>query len=476
MTYDADSDTDGRSSQRFSSQSERGSDSEALSSRRTRSRSRYSSRSAGPERNSPNVLNLTDLLSLIRLSFLILRIPVTTADMCDWIESGELLYYHAARAVPLAMRARLPATLQQQLDGPSQLHRPAHFHKNLLALVNTFHSDFGMLMPPVNYALVLHRWVQLLAIPLEAQVAALRLARMLRVDFHYVSASSDAIVLPNKSLRFPEVRLMTVLIVATKLLFPFDKIRRVPESSNHFAALKMDWERWQDIQKDSSISDEGNANSRNDAKLSFVEAYNMTENDALALHGDRLDDYIEWCATHLASEELRDRTQAQRDDAVFRTALFETFPMRDKTFATASAGHVLRPSENRPADLGERDRTGEGAAEPPAMAPQSSLEQIQATLQPEKIVNATTTAQHKTGRGGRRIRSDDNNGSHSEHNTVPRPGSSYISHKTSRELEGPLRTLYQIAAPLAGCTLDELVAAVFKVEMLMIKADKAMSK
>ena len=176
VTEDSETDTEAASSRMFSSQSEgeSGTDAETAISARRRQASRK--KDGGP--------GLTDILCLIHVGIMLLRIPLTIADLHRWINSGQLLFYRAGKELPLTMRDRLPGHFQEMLQ-PQDLVAADALHRCTLELLSTLNVDFGMSPPSLNHPLILYRWVKELCLPLEIYVAVQRIARLLHTDFAY---------------------------------------------------------------------------------------------------------------------------------------------------------------------------------------------------------------------------------------------------------------------------------------------------
>lgn len=426
VSNDHDIDTDAQSSRMFSSQSEgeSGTDADTVTSRRS-----------ATLRKQPQNPKLTELLSLIYVGILLLRIPITAADMHKWVNDGDLLYYRAAREVPLSMRDRLPGHLQEPLE-PQDLLRSESVHRRILDLLTSLDADFGMQAPPLNHPLVLYRWVKALQLPLEVYVIAQRLARLLQLDFRY---SVDAKAWSSVSLRYPEVRLMALVVIATKLLFPFDDAKRYPTSASDAGALRMDWDAWQQVQDCGSDANDDNGHgssivSRDESShLTYQDAFTMTESQSLDLADDRLDEYLDWYEGNIASEEVRERGRAGRD-AEFRRALFRVFP-----------AHNEREGEcKEPRAWAEITDAGTTSA--------VKVIQVQAALRPQRIVAE--------------VEADD----------VPRTGSSYIQYRAVEELNGATKTFHEKAAQLAGYPLHGLLRAVFAIERRLLPLEKDLKK
>lgn len=411
MSYDSETETEGHS-EFFSSQSE-GATSASEASHRSRRRSRAKTD------GSPSLL---ETLCLCYTGLLLLREPVTIAEMYGWVNDGELLYYRAGKEVPRNMRERLPATYQALLE-PQPLGKPQKLRDGTLGLLATLNSEFGMAVPPINHPLILYRWVRQLALPIEIFAATQRLARVLSLDFSFKLSgkpgSKDAV------LRDPAARLMAVVVVATKLLFPLDGMKRYPRSTRDMSALALDWVSWAEPQ--TKASDEQPSSK----VLSYDEMMDFSQPEMLRAADDQLDQYMDWFEQNVASEDTREHGKAG-NDADFRRTLFQLFPAgRDSVQSTTVPITTLNQ---------QRDIT-------------DKLRQTQSALKPRRIVD------HTAGTG-----------------QVNRTGSFYRRYKTIEDLDGPVKPLYERAARLAGLSLSSMTRAVILMERTMQKHEERLRK
>ncbi|CAK4033932.1 RNA polymerase I-specific transcription initiation factor rrn7 [Lecanosticta acicola] len=413
VTEDSETETEAASFRMFSSQSEGGSgtDGETAASVRRRQASR----------KKPHGPGLTDLICLIYVGIILLRIPLTIADLHKWINSGDLLFYSAAKELPLTMRDRLPGHLQEMLQ-PQNLVAGEVLHRNALELLRSLSTDFGMSAPPLNQPLILYRWVKELSLPLEIYVATQRLGRLLDADFSY---TLDAKTRANMSLRCPEIRLMALVVIATKLLFPFDDLKRYPTSSRDLAALHMDWPLWVKLQNHGS---QGTPSQDGNPHVTFEDAFKMTEAESLDLADDRLDGYLDWYERNIASDEVRERGRAGRE-ADFRRALFRMFPAQNANNNTRA-----RP---------EIETGGKTSAD--------KLFEVQSSLRTKRIVREEAADE------------------------IPRPGSEHSLYRAEEDLEGPIKLFYAKCAEMAGFSLHGMVRAVFLMERRLMKLRKDLS-
>lgn len=416
-TYDSATDTETQRTEMFSSQSEGESGTGAMTPSSQRSSKTGRKKPAGP--------SLLDPICLQYIGSMLLKMPLTVADFCGWVNDGKLLYYRATKELPLSMRVHLPGHLQEQLE-PQTIISPDTIHHNIKDTFFSLQADFGMKAPPVNGPLVLYRWIQELSLPLEIFIAAQRLGTLLDLDYSY---NLDAKAGTNQSLRYPEIRLMALVVITTKLLFPFDDMRRYPESANDLNVLRMDWNLWAALQNNETTVSSDEPPSR---KLTFTDAFSMTQPDSMNLCEDSLDEYLDWCEENIASEEMRDRGRAGRD-ADFRRALFEWFP--------SSAPSRARHSPSR---IEKGDDDGKIA--------RHKILRIQQDLCLQRAVQGD----------GR----DD----------IPRAGVAHIQYRSTAELEGTSKLFYRKAAFIAGTSLHGMVRAVFMLERLMMKHEKLLRK
>lgn len=408
ISHESDAETDPRSSQVFSSQTE----SETLTGSQSQSSRRSRRKDAGPREETPN---LSEILNLCYIGMLLLRIPVTVADVHKWTKEGELLYYRASRELPLGMRARLPGPYQELLE-PQDLLQPQLIHQSIVEILTMLRMEFGMATPPINTPLILYKWIQDLALPLEVFVASQRLARILNIDGTFCAGGSNIV------LRYPEVRLMALVVIATKLLLPFDEIERHPQSITELSGLSMNWDEWVEAHKnaDKKIVDQ--------SQLNFEKAFNFTESNCTEAADETLDAYLDWYSDNIATEEVRERGQAGRD-ANFRRALFRMFPVH----SGQSAGTP------QPSDVAKNGL-------------ESKIRHVQSTLRPRRVEKTQTTKD------------------------APRSGCFYRRFRSVEDLSGPMKIFFEKAAMLAGLPLDGMVQAVFLTERRVQNHEEALRK
>ncbi|KMP05187.1 hypothetical protein CIRG_04868 [Coccidioides immitis RMSCC 2394] len=86
----------------------------------------------------------------------------------------------------------------------------------------------------------------------------------------------------------PEVQLMSLVIIAAKLLYPLDDIKRYPDSLQDPAAQIIDWEAWVETQKEFDLR------GKNTERLTRGCEIKVDESDVLQMTPAQLDDYMDW--------------------------------------------------------------------------------------------------------------------------------------------------------------------------------------
>jgi RNA polymerase I-specific transcription initiation factor RRN7 len=295
-----------------------------------------------------------------------------------------------------------------------------------------------------------------------------------------------------RRLRCPEIRLMALVVIATKLLFPWDGRPRFPQSATDLSALEMDWTEWARVQRAGRrLSGRSAETTASDGPLRFEDAFNMTEEQSLALADERLDEYLDWYQSNLASDEVRQRGRAGKD-AGFRKALFSMFPVPDlhaekkrtpmRTPVSAQTTQTQTEQTQQTQQTQQSSPSGRPRAAPEITSTSGTtsaaegVARVQAALRPRRIVAAVESR---------------------EPDHVPRFGSSYVQYRTVEELlllrsggdddddddddddeenEGEdhgttAMLFYEMAAELAGCELHSLVRAVFVMERRFMRLE-----
>lgn len=118
----------------------------------------------------------------------------------------------------------------------------------------------------------------------EIYPAVNRLQKLTGFTFQYPAIVKDKAT----HLLMPEVQLMSLVVVATKLLFPFDDVDRYPESAKEPTAQRVDWKVWTEAQKqfEARATEGGRIGKGNEILVNEKDVFNMT--------ASQLDEYMDW--------------------------------------------------------------------------------------------------------------------------------------------------------------------------------------
>lgn len=91
-----------------------------------------------------------------------------------------------------------------------------------------------------------------------------------------------------ESLQLPEIQMMVLIVMATKLLFPFDNIPRNPVTDMEPTAQGIDWQEWMRAQQqfESQKYQEG--------KIGVEKTIQVSEADISRMEPHQLDEYLDW--------------------------------------------------------------------------------------------------------------------------------------------------------------------------------------
>ena len=98
--------------------------------------------------------------------------------------------------------------------------------------------------------------------------------QLLKCDFSLASSTPHYTYLAEH----PEVKLMSLLVIAVKMLSPFDRIDRIPRTTSDPGLRRINWDKWNALRKG------GTKNKR--------QWQNVTEDDIMSMGLDDIQDYI----------------------------------------------------------------------------------------------------------------------------------------------------------------------------------------
>ena len=285
--------------------------------------------------------------------------------------------------------------------------QPQDLHSAISDLGNLYHRAFGLVLPPLNHEILLYRYITYLALPLEIFPAVQGLAQLTRSDFRY---SITKEIRRKQGSAFPEVELMSLLVVAVKLLYPADEVQRHPQSLHEPAAQQMDWiswkRRWQDLAKSSPRTG-----------LARGSEIDVRDTDVFKMSQQELGSYMNWYQKTWVKGP-----RPGSEDSVNKEIL-DMFPL-----------HSLEPS-GKLSSL-QREQELEGAATQRARSTTNSL------------------------KFQRPLKDDEADG---EAN-IKRPGEGYKSYRSEEELPDIAKVLFKAAAETACTSVENLILAVLQNE------------
>ncbi|KAJ5367648.1 hypothetical protein N7541_001589 [Penicillium brevicompactum] len=384
---------------------------------------------------------LIDAAGLCYLAALIMRVPICVNDFYEYVYRDlstslgtslglvdvssltrsprmiirqKLPYTRVLATVPSEMRERLPPELTGILE-VSRLPKIEHLHDAVQALTLFYQRRFDVALPPLNWPILLFRHIKRLALPIEVYDAVKALQSLLDITFEY--PKPKATVERKKSHHYPDVELIVLIVIATKLLFPFDDLKRYPTTSKEPAAQTMDWSQWALAQASFDSDSHFKENIGRDA------AIRVTDSDVLAMSADQLDHYMDWYA------------ESWLDTSRTPGRLAELFP--------------IQRGDNQPSSA-----TDPGLSTATTFAPDTMqkkldtlLHEVMQDIKPRRVIPEE---------------SDDHK----------RPGEVYRRYRWESQLNGAARTFYEIAATLAAVPLKTLVRAVTLTEYKIARNDE----
>ncbi|EBA27336.1 RNA polymerase I specific transcription initiation factor Rrn7, putative [Aspergillus fumigatus A1163] len=229
---------------------------------------------------------LIDTIGLCYLGCLLMRLPVTIGEFHRMLMREDFPFIRILRLIPREMRDKLPQEYIALLE-TTRLIKAEHLHKATLELSLLYHHKFGVQFPSLNTPAVLYRYIKRLALPVDVYPAVKRLQSLVGFRFEFPTT------VPGRSrpLHLPEVQLITLIVISTKLFFPFDDIKRYPVSTREPSAQVLDWKLWGQVQRhfDRRETAGGRIGKGNEILVTEKDVFDMTP--------AQLDEYMDWYET-----------------------------------------------------------------------------------------------------------------------------------------------------------------------------------
>jgi RNA polymerase I-specific transcription initiation factor RRN7 len=112
-----------------------------------------------------------------------------------------------------------------------------------------------------------------------------RFQQLLGFDFTFALSWKKS---SRKILKLPECQLLALIVVVTKLYFPFDGLRRFPTTASEPATQVIDWRLWAKAQKTHG------ERSSYDGGLGRGQEIRVKDSDVFRLTAQQIDGYMDW--------------------------------------------------------------------------------------------------------------------------------------------------------------------------------------
>ena len=238
-----------------------------------------------------------------------------------------------------------------------------------------------------------------------------QLAPLVSYDFSFSTSGSHYRISSH-----PEPQLLSLLIVAVKLCYPFGPLIRCPRSLTEPAALGVDWEEWAVIQQDGHSHPD--TRSRDEGKMA------IEDDDVFGMTKLQMDAYLNWYETTWLDEEAR-----ENDAKALPKQLLDMFP-------TDRPGGPADPGAASPSEGDKASTDGEAAL--------TKVQQVQRSMETRPVVL------------------DGEIDGHAEH--LRRPGSYYKRYRAVEDMPPDARAFFAAAARVVGLSLRSVVDAVYQAE------------
>ncbi|KAJ0422480.1 hypothetical protein BJY00DRAFT_77699 [Aspergillus carlsbadensis] len=344
---------------------------------------------------------LIDTLGLCYLATLLMRLPVRIADFHRLATRNDIPYYRVLNIIPRDMKEKLPQQYMALFETTSLL-KCEDLHTAVYDLVSYYRRQFEMQFPPLNAPALLYRLIRRLALPVDVYPATKTLQTLLGYTLEYPSRVSGK----RKHLDMPELQLVTLVVIATKLLFPFDGLQRHPTSTQEPAAQAINWKAWAELQQSFNKRDAAAG------RIGKGEEIFVIDTDVPTMNTKQLDEYMDWYES------------SWLDTSKEPGPLDSLFPLSSAT------------RETRPGTSTEEDNVED--------AIDAMLKKTSNFLQSRPVIGDTDE-------------------------DIPRPGSHYARYRTKSELPHSARVFYKIAAKVTGVPLQTLLHCVNQAEVQILK-------
>ncbi|KAJ5929098.1 RNA polymerase I-specific transcription initiation factor Rrn7 [Penicillium verhagenii] len=239
---------------------------------------------------------MPETVALCYLGAILMRLPICVYDLHRLVVRQDIPYLRVLRVVPLEIKRQLPPEFTKILT-VKKVPKLEVLHRALRDMALLYQRDFGIVLPPMNSPIILYRHIKRLAVPVDVYEIIKTLQRLLDFTFEYPDKLSDEKRID--AIQLPEIQMVVLIVIATKLFFPFDNISRHPATSLEPAAQGIDWQEWMRVQR------QFEPQKRTEGKIGKEKAIQITDSDVLGMESHQLDQYMDWYETNWLDDSRR---------------------------------------------------------------------------------------------------------------------------------------------------------------------------
>lgn len=289
---------------------------------------------------------LWDTISLVYLAALLIRYPISLSRIYSLIRSEELPFIRAIRFVPYEITSHLPSEYQLALDTLSIPQRP-DLQKAVYHFIQSATLTFDMEIPALNWKILLYEWTVELGLPLEIYNIVKSLYNILDYDFTYhlqhtrplQSGQADSRRIRRTPVAVPEFQLISLIVIATKLLYPFpllftseaapqDDVSNLSSEAlrcNSLTDLSLNWSTWHSCHK-----------SHTPPKPPAQKHIETTDRDVSNMSSEEMDQYMTWYQSTFSTPD----TILRQKKTDLEMSILDMFPVRALPTQTTTATAV----------------------------------------------------------------------------------------------------------------------------------------
>lgn len=358
---------------------------------------------------------LMESLALCYLAAMILRLPLSIGDLHQCAVREDVPLIRAVRLVPASLKRRLPAEYLNALDTVSPLQSD-HLRIAVHRLYQVYEHQFQLQIPSLNTPLLLHRYIRRLAIPVPVHWAVGKVAGILSMNLSFPATRRRR---RQKISDLPELALISLLVIAVKLYYPFNATDLSVDSTSHPALSNMDWDAW--------LNSHTNHRSRLQDRDHLMRGseMNVKDKDAMEMTETQMDDYLDWCERTWVDED-----RARQKPKGLSSELLDMFP-------------TGRQDGSQPKPYDFRDEAKKES--------RSTAELLTETMHQLTVRRTLSDEQYEHGAEG-----------------VKMVGSTYQRYRCSDDLTRQARAFHEAVADMLAVKLETVLIAVLQTERRLV--------